>query len=159
MSKQISLLFAVLFTLTFSIESVSQATHRKMVRDYERKILEKEKTWQLVNKRLGEKYSENVWKAKQGVITVEIIKHGSPDEALKRLHALKTSYSAGGIRSIQGLGDAAYEHIIGPQQMITSIVFVKGVNYVTVVPDSTEKVGVETMRRFAKYILDAIEGK
>lgn len=159
MLKSASLFFVFLFTLTLSIECISQVTHRKMVRDYERKILEKEKTWQLANKRLGEKYSENGWKAKGGVITVEIIKYGLPEEALRRLRAIKAAHAAGGPRDVQGLGDAAYEHIQGPQKTFHSVTFVKGTNLVTIVPDSSEKVGVETIRRFAKHVLAAIEGK
>lgn len=159
MSKIMSLILASLLTFAFSQNGFSQASHRKIVRDYERKILEKEKTWQLANKRLGEKYSENVWKAKDGVITVEIIKYGLPEEALRRLRAIKTAHAAGGPRDVQGLGDAAYEHIQGPQKTVHSITFVKGGSLVTIVPDSSEKVGVETIRRFARHVLDAIEGK
>ena len=66
------------------------------MRDYEHKLLEKEKDWRLSKRTLGENYSSNVWESKNGHIVIEIYKYDSPEEAVKLLQAMKTSPAAGG---------------------------------------------------------------
>ena len=157
MSKITSLLLLTLLMVTFSSEGISQASHRKMSRGYERKILEKEKGWRLAEKMWGETYSENVWGSTNGHIVIRIHKYNSPEVALKLIQDVKTAHSAGTPHDIQGFGDAAYELIAGGT--VRSMTFVKGAYFVTVVPNSAAKVGVDAMRRFARHVLDAIEGK
>jgi hypothetical protein len=143
--------------VTFSSEGISQLSHRKMSRDYERKILEKEKGWRLAEKMWGEIHSKNIWGSPNGHIVIEIHKCDSPEDALKLIQGMKTAHAAGTPHDIQGLGDAAYE--LSARGTVRSIAFVKRAYFVTVVPDSAEKVGVDAMRRFARHVLDAIEGK
>ncbi len=157
MSKITSLILLTLLMATFPSESISQTSHRKMSRDYERKILEKEKGWRLAEKTWEETYSKNIWGSTNGHIVIQIHKYDSPEKALKMIRDIKTAHAAGTPQDIQGLGDAAYELSAGGT--VRSIAFVKSSYFVTLVPDSAAKVGIDALRRFARHVLDAIEGK
>ena len=158
MSKINSLIIVLFTMLIFSLSIISQPSHRKMVRDYERKIFEKENAWRLTKRFATDIGSENAWTSDNGFIVVNIHKFSSSEEALNVLHASRTNLAAGGVREFKGFADAAYEHF-GQGGLFRGLYFVKGDSMVTIDRDPIGKVEIPVVHRFAKHVLDAMEGK
>ena len=129
-----------------------------MVADYERKILAKEGQWQLARKTLGKKISLNTWKSNNGTIEISIFQYDTPKEALQFLEGSKWSRASGHSVDVKELGDAAYEHLTS-EGVVCSIMFVKGRTVVMVDTLEMQEIGLPVARRFAKHVLDAMQGQ
>jgi hypothetical protein len=147
-----------LLIVTSSALGVVQLSHRETVGSYERKIIEKEKIWRVEKKITDDTASLNEWKSANGKISIAIFKRKSHQGALEELRGLKYSTSAGRGKDVKGLGDGAFEHI-DMNGDVSAVLFVKGTTIVHVDTDSAKKLGAEILYKFARHVLDAMEGK
>lgn len=156
----ITKIFTILSILIVSsyVFSAVQSSLQKTVTTYERKILEKEKIWRIEKKITDDTASLNEWKSANGKISIAIFKRKSHQGALEELRGLKYTTSSGTNKDVKGFGDGAFEHI-DKGGVVSAVIFVKGTTIVHVDTDFAKKFGGETLYKFARHVLDAMEGK
>ncbi len=150
----------VTFFMFYTVNAQSndlQLKTKSIISKIERRILEQEKEWRLSKKEAGSNFSLNTWVLDKGSINVTIVNYATPEKAREDFNKGKGTTSTGTSRDISGFGDAAYEN--GNTGGVSSLILVKGTTIIGIESNLLPPKDQPIIKRFARHILDTMEGK